>query len=222
MITLFGNLESGNVHKVQLVLRFLETPYVRVDVSQTRGEATTEAFLKLNPIGKFPAVRLESGDIITESCALLFYFSQATPLWPSDLREQTEVIRWLSFEQNVHEPTLARSRYLRRFTKAPQEHREQLAVLRSGAVRALQALEVHLKGRDWLVGQACTIADYALYPYTRVADESGFTLADYPSILQWLERIESQPRFIPMGDEGAERTVGFDDYFGPCATRAES
>ncbi len=81
MITLFGNLESGNVHKVQLILKFCRRPFTRVDVSQTRGETSQPSFLSLNPIGKIPTILTENGDVLSESNAILFYFGCDTPLW---------------------------------------------------------------------------------------------------------------------------------------------
>lgn len=107
MITLFGNLDSGNVHKAQIILCRSGTSYARVDVSQTRGEPRDEHFLALNPMGKVPAVMLEDGLVITESGAILYYFAQATRLWPEALEERTEVLRWMFFEQYSNEPSLA-------------------------------------------------------------------------------------------------------------------
>jgi glutathione S-transferase len=83
VVILFGNLESGNVHKVQMILRRVGLPFRRVDVAQTKGEPRNRAFLQLNPMGKIPAVRLEDGDILSESGAILYYFAQHTTLWPS-------------------------------------------------------------------------------------------------------------------------------------------
>lgn len=86
MLTLFGNLASGNVHKVQLLLRRLSLSYLRVEVSQVRGEPRRPEYLAVNPIGKVPAVQLEDGDILSESGAILYHFAQGTSLWPGDRR----------------------------------------------------------------------------------------------------------------------------------------
>ena len=50
MITLFGNLESGNVHKVQLILHYIRRPFRRVEVYQTLDQPRRAEFLQLNPI----------------------------------------------------------------------------------------------------------------------------------------------------------------------------
>ena len=87
MLTLFGNVDSGNVHKVQMILSRLGVPFRRVDVRQVRGQPRGARFLAINPMGKVPAVRLSDGDILSDSGAILFYFSSGTPLWPDVRRD---------------------------------------------------------------------------------------------------------------------------------------
>jgi len=213
MLTLFGNLDSGNVHKVQTVLCRVGESYRRVDVAQTRGEPRNRNYLAVNPMGKVPAVLRDDGLVITESGAILYYFAQGTALWPEDLDERTEVLRWMFFEQYSHEPTLAVMRYLRHFADDPQRHTDTVVALEPAARHALEVMESRLAGSDWLVAGRCTIADYALYPYTRSADSIGFDIAQFPGIESWLARVESQPGFIPFGSDGAVETLTFSDYF---------
>ena len=100
MLTLFGNIDSGNVHKVQMIFSRLGLPFRRVDVRQDQGEPRDARFLAINPMGKVPAVRLLDGDILSDSGAILFYFLSGTALWPDVRRDQAEVRRWMFFEQS--------------------------------------------------------------------------------------------------------------------------
>jgi len=213
LITLFGNLDSGNVHKVQMILLRTGNSYIRVDVAQTRGEPRDERFLALNPMGKVPAVLLDGGRVITESGAILYYFAQATPLWPEALDDRTEVLRWMFFEQYSHEPSLAVMRYLLHFSGDPERHTSRVAELAHKARHALDVMEQRLRDSDWLAAGRCTIADYALYPYTRTAGSVGFDPSGYPGIDVWLSRVESQPEFIPMGRDGAVQSLTYAEYF---------
>jgi len=65
-------------------------------------------------------------------------------------------------------------------------------------VRALEAQEDGLAGREWLAGDTMTIADIALYAYTHAADEGGFSLDAYPSIRAWLTRVAAEPGHAPI------------------------
>lgn len=213
LITLFGNLDSGNVHKVQMILCRTGKAYRRVDVAQTRNEPRDERFLAINPMGKVPAVRCEDGRVLSESGAILYYFSQGTPLWPEGVDARTECLRWMFFEQYSHEPSLAVMRYLCHFTDDPGRHSGKVAELEPKGRHALNVMEARLGENAWLAGEACTIADYALYPYTRAADSIGFRIEEFPGIERWLARIEAQPRFIFFGHEGATEIRSFAEYF---------
>jgi len=63
---------------------------------------------------------------------------------------------------------------------------------------ALEAMERHLTGRDFFVGDRATVADIALYAYTHVADEGGFEIARYEAVGAWLERVRSLPGYIEI------------------------
>ena len=107
MIVLYGFLPSGNVYKVRLLFAHLGIKHRRVEVAQHAGHTSLPAFRRINPIGKVPVVRLDDGGVLTESGAILYYFAQGTQFWPSDLRAQTETLRWMFFEQYSHEPPIA-------------------------------------------------------------------------------------------------------------------
>ena len=80
-----------------------------------------------------------------------------------------------------------------------------LARIIKGGYDALGVMESHLGGggegnhaREFFVGGKYSVADIALYAYTHVAHEGGFSLAKYPAIREWLARVKSQPRHIPI------------------------
>lgn len=213
MLTLFGNLNSGNVHKVQMILARRGLPFRRVDVRQDRGQPRDPCYLALNAMGKVPAVLLDDGDMISDSGALLFHFARATPLWPDDARAQTEVLRWMFFEQYSHEPSLAVLRYLKRFAPDLDAEANRLADLDRRARFALGVLQTALAKRDWIAGTEATIADYALYPYTAMAGEIGLEIAHWPAVAAWLARIATLTGFIPVYTDAAAEVVPFEDYF---------
>ena len=213
MITLFGNVDSGNCHKVQMVLAMAGVGFRRVDVSQPRGEPSRAEFLALNPMGKVPVLLLPDGDVLSESGAILCHYAAQAGLWPTTPRAGTETLRWMFFEQYSHEPALAVMRYLRRFAAPATVNSGEAERLRPRALRALAAMESRLRGHEWLAHTQATVADIALYPYTRMAAESGVELLATPAITAWLARVESLPHFVPVYDDAAREVVGFEDWF---------
>lgn len=215
MLTLFGNLDSGNVHKVQMILHIREIPFRRIDVRQDRGQPRDARFLALNPVGKVPAVLLDDGDLITESGALLFYFGRTTSLWPDEARAQAEVLRWMFFEQYSHEPALAVLRYLRRFSDDTSQHAAgRASELELRCEHVLGVMEQRLAKHEWIAGAGPTIADLALYPYTRFGSEVGFAAESSSGVGRWLARVEAMPRHLPVYQDGAAQTLSFEELFG--------
>jgi glutathione S-transferase len=191
-----GVSPSGNCYKVRLVLEQLNLPYVWHEVDMMNGATRTDAFRRINPNGKVPALVIDNETTLSESDAILFYLAEGTPLLPDDRLARAQVLQWMFFEQYSHEPYVAVARFIRQFLKKHDDPR--LADKTAGSYRALDVMEQHLQQHTFFVGERYTIADIALYAYTHVADEAGLDLARYPSIRAWLDRVRAQPRHIEM------------------------
>jgi glutathione S-transferase len=199
MIRLYDYLISGNGYKVRLLLTQLGIPFERIELNITKGETRTPEFLRKFPNGRIPAVEFDDGKLLFESNAIISYFAEGTPFMPADHFQRAQVLQWLFFEQYSHEPYIASVRYLVMHPDVADPRRTILdSLMRPRGYDALAVMEAQLKSREWFVGERYSVADIALYAYTHVADEGGFDLAGYPAIRAWLERVKSQPRYIPI------------------------
>jgi len=152
-----------------------------------------------NPALRVPTLQLDDGRHLAESNAILWYLAEATHLVPEDAFERAQVLQWMFFEQYDHEPNLAVARFwLHVLGGAPEG--ASLEAKQEGARRAILAMETHLADRAFLVGERFTIADIALYAYTHVADEGGVSLAPYPAVRAWIDRVAAQPGHIGITD----------------------
>ena len=70
---------------------------------------------------------------------------------------------------------------------------------------ALQVMENHLKTHQYFAAGQLTVADIALYGYTHVAEEGGFSLDPYPAVRAWLDRVAAEPVQGTDGARGAAR-----------------
>jgi glutathione S-transferase len=206
MLTLYGDLDSGNVYKARLILAHRGIAYRRVDTTQGRGEPQSAAFRAINPIGKIPTLVFDDGRVLSESGAILYYFARDTALFPDDCWDQANVLRWMFFEQYSHEPYIAVNRH---FLKHPGSAgaAERIAANHPRGLQALAVMEQHLAANEWLAAGRYTIADIALYAYTHTAPEGGFDLMPYPGIQQWLDRVRTRPEHIPQMQEEAQVPV---------------
>ncbi|HWM13907.1 MAG TPA: glutathione S-transferase family protein [Gaiellaceae bacterium] len=193
---LYDNPASGNCYKVRLVLAGLGLDYERRELDVVDRSNRKDVLGDLNPGLRVPTLVLDDGRPLGESAAILWYLGEGTELVPAEPYERAQVLQWMFFEQYSHEPYVAVARFW--LTKGIEVDSETLAERQRVGYLALDALEGHLAGRSYLVGERFSIADIALYAYTHVAHEGGFELAPYPAIRAWLGRVAAQPGHVTI------------------------
>ena len=193
---------SGNGYKIRLALTQLGLPFEYRVVNLLKGESHTPDFLARNPMGQIPVLELDDGTHLVESNAILFWLTEGTHLMPESKLERARVIQWMTFEQSNIDKVLGRARFLKRWPHVwPATQRDWDGWYELGN-RALGVLEGALEGGRFLVGNAYSTADICLYGYVHCADEGGFDLSKYPSVMAWLARVREQPRHIPITAHG--------------------
>ena len=191
---------SGNGYKIRLMLGFLDTPYTYQAYDIIKGETRTEQFLNtINPNGRIPVLQLDDGRCLPESNAILCYFADGTRWMPEDTFTRAQVMSWLFWEQYQHEPNIATLRFWSHLPTLSDAQKGQIPLKQEQGRAALTLMNMQLSYTDWLVGDGPTIADIALYAYTHVADEGGFTLEDYPGIQAWMNRFAALDGYTDMG-----------------------
>jgi glutathione S-transferase len=193
---LYDNPASGNCYKVRLLLAQLGLDYERRELDVVDRSNRKDVLGDLNPGLRVPTLVLDDGRPLGESGAILWYLADGTELVPEDAYERAQVLQWMFFEQYSHEPYVAVARFW--LTKGIEVDPETLAERQRVGHLALDAMEGHLTGRSYLVGERCSIADIALYAYTHVADEGGFDLAPYTAVNAWLDRVAAQPGHVTI------------------------
>jgi len=194
---LYDSAVSGNCYKVRLLLSHLGLEFGRQEVDVVHRLGRRELLGDLNPALRVPTLVLDDGRALAESGAIISYLAEGTPYLPEDRFLRAQVLQWLFFEQYSHEPYIAVVRFWVAFSPDPPPQQE-IDARRAGGYLALDAMERHLEGRDFLVDERYTIADIALYAYTHVATEGGFELGGYPAIAGWLARVAGQPGHVAI------------------------
>lgn len=199
MYRLYDYLPSGNGYKVRLVLKQLGLAYELIELDIKKGETRTPGFLAKNPNGRIPLLDVPGRGYLAESHAIISYLAEDSYLIPVDRFERAQMTSWMCFEQYNLEPNLGTARFwLRSLGQTPEELGTRLTDKLERGGQALAVLERGLTGRQFLVADRYTLADIALYAYTHVAAEGGFSLAPYPAIRQWISAVESMPGWAPI------------------------
>ncbi len=197
MLTFHDYLPSQNAWKVRQLLHHLQRPHRTRYVGIFAGEGRREAFLRLSPTGTVPAIELDDGRALAESNAILCFLADGTHYLPGDAFGRAKVWQWLSFEQERIESQVGALRHWTLTGKLARRAPALVEAKRNGALRALEILDAQFAQRDFIAGDAYTIADIALFAYASRADEAdGLSLRPHAHLRGWIERVRAQPRFL--------------------------
>lgn len=197
-VTLYRHPLSGHSHRVELFIRLLGLPLILIDVDLVGGEHRQPAFLRLNRFGQVPVID-DGGTVVADANAILTYLAlrYAPEHWvPREPLQAARMQQWLSQAAGALSRGAATARAINVFglQRDPQPAVQEAHWLFERLDAALAD-----SGGPWLAGGAQpTIADIALYTYTAHAPEGGISLAGYPALRGWLQRVEALPNFVAM------------------------
>lgn len=133
-----------------------------------KGEHRTEAYLKINPRGKVPALSVD-GEVITENTAILTYLARRFPeknLLPSDPIAEARCISTMAWLSNTVHPAYRQTMRPERFAEDEAAHASVKDTGRKTFLECCRELDGLLEGKDFLMGSQYTVADpYALVFY---------------------------------------------------------
>lgn len=190
VMTIYGDLRSGNCLKVKWTAEKLKLPYRWIEIDVVAGQARQPEITSINPAAQVPTVVFDDGRTLAQSNAIMVYLAEGTTLVSEDSFQRARMLEWLFWEQNSHEPYIAVARFQIAFLGKRRETLEPRLFERGEA--ALRRLEAALGGSPFLVGERLSLADIAVVAYTRVAPEGGFDLQPYPAVRQWIARVEDE------------------------------
>jgi glutathione S-transferase len=189
--------ETINPQKACAVARYLDSPveFVRIDLA--KGQHKSPDYLAINPNGKVPAL-VDGETLLWESNAIMCHLAQraGSDLWPSDPAKQIDVVKWLSWNSE-HFTRHAGNLYFNYVIKpkfglgAVDEKAVEEA---TGFLKQFGAvLDQHLAGRNFLLGDHLTIADFAVSVTLPHAEKIRLPLDGFNNIARWKELLSELP-----------------------------
>ncbi len=192
--TLYCFAQSGNAYKPALMLELADADWAPRFVDYFGGETSTPAYRAINVMGEAPVLE-HRGLRLAQSGVILDYLAETLGKFgPADASERREILRWLLWDNHKLTSYTATYRFMRTFTK--DANPVVLDVFRKRAESAWGVLDAHLADRRYVVADRLTIADLSLVGYLFFADEIGVDWNAYPGIRNWLERLQSEPRWV--------------------------
>ena len=202
--------ETLNPRKACAVAKYLDLPVEYIPVDLGKGEHLTPAFRAINPNAKVP-VLVHAGKTLWESNAIMCYLADqaGSDLWPRDER-QFDVLRWLSWDAKEFLPqagTFYFEHIIKPWIGLGQPDPDVIERATKGFNRYARVLDDHLRGRTYLVGDALSVADFAVAITLPYADEARIPLDNFPQIRRWhadLNKYEAWRKPFPSVAGAAE------------------
>jgi len=193
MIKLHCFGESGNSYKAALALELSGLDWEPVYVDFFGGQARSPEFRNLNVMGEAPT--LVDGELtLTQSGAIQDYVVEKSgKLGGKDRTERREVLRWILWDNHKLSSPAGMTRFLIHFLPKDKQPEGVIPFMQGRLKAAYATLNTHLEGRDWIAGDAITIADLSCCGYLFYPEEFGFDRAEWPNIDAWLTRIAATP-----------------------------
>lgn len=198
------SLPTPNGVKVSILLEETGLPYEphRVDFETT--EQKSPEFLSLNPNGKIPAILDPEGPngqplALFESGAILLYLADKTgQLMARDAAGRYETIQWLMWQMGGLGPMFGQVGFFNKFAGKDIADKRPRQRYVDESRRLLGVLEQRLESRAWIMGDAYSIADIAVFPWVR--NLIGFYEAGelvgiqgFPNVLRTLAAFVARP-----------------------------
>jgi glutathione S-transferase len=190
-ITIYGSFTSSSSYKPILYMALARIPYSFRTVNLKTGAQKLPDYLAINRYGLVPALR-HRGLTIVQSNVILDYLARVTGCFEGVTEQDRWRAReWLSWEADAIQ-NIARVRHFSRFRTVDPA---VMAHFRPLAEGALTFMDRALAGRDWLVGEACTIADIGCWGRMVFMAEGGMEIANWPNVEAWSRRLKAMSGF---------------------------
>ncbi|MDU8909916.1 glutathione S-transferase [Aestuariicoccus sp. MJ-SS9] len=184
--------ESGNAYKAALPLELSGLDWTARKVDFFNGETRTPEYREnVNPMGEAPV--LVDGDTrLTQSGVIQMYITEKSGKFGGATAEEArEVMRWVFWDNHKLSSQAGMTRFLMNFLPEDKRPAEVIAFSQGRLKAAYGILNAHLEGRDWIVGDGPTNADFSCCGYLFYPEPFGFDRGDWPEIDRWLSNIQS-------------------------------
>jgi glutathione S-transferase len=191
-LVLHGSFTSSSTYKPMLFLALSGLPFSFRTVNLKKGVQKETAHLALNRYGQVPVLQ-HRGLTLVMSNVILDYLARTTGKFEGATeQDRIRAREWLSWENDAI-TNVARVRHFARFR--PDVSQEIVNFFRPQAEAALDLIDKSLEGRQWLVGERCTIADLGCWGRMVFMAEGGMSLDARPNAAAWRDRLMAMPGF---------------------------
>jgi glutathione S-transferase len=191
MLTLYFSPGACSM-AAHIVLQESGEEYQSQRVSFADAEQRSEAFLKINPQGRVPALILDDGEPLAENTAILPYLGKRFGLWPTDPIAEARALSLIGFlATNVH-PSVAHMWRPGRYAADPAVHPQIQERGRETFDGYLRQIDGKLAERNWFLDQY-SVADPYLFVFYPWGLRRGYPMQELKSFSAFKDRMLQRP-----------------------------
>jgi glutathione S-transferase len=174
----------------------------RMDLS--KGEQKTPEYMKVHPLGRVPALRLDDGSPLTENTAILPYLGKRFGLWPSDPVKEAKALSLIGFFASSVHPANAHVGRPERYTDDKSAFPGIQEKGKQSFFEYLKQIDAMYAGREWLSDKYSVLDPYAFVFYTWAA-KRGQPVAELKNYTAMKDRLLKRPAVQRVvADEGVK------------------
>ena len=197
---LYTYVRSAAAYRVRIALTLKGLPYEMAPIHLTKegGKQRTPEFAAINPHKRVPALQLSSGEVLTQSLAIIEYLDDIHPepaLLPADALERAHVREIAQMVACDIHPlnNLLPLQYLKRVLKHEQPDID--AWYHHWVTEGFTAIEAMIKPAPYACGSHVTLADLCLVPQVYNARRLKVPLDKFPKIVAVDAACQKLPAF---------------------------
>ena len=196
MLQVYGSPLSSPVNKVRYVANYLNIPYESHNLNLGAGEHRTPEFLKINPLGKMPAIN-DNGFGLGESNAIIRYLAEKQPsdIYPQDLQQRALIDQWIEFSSHHVGLALGKIMYNTYFYKMAKVEKDTRSFEDGHKFigQYLPIIEKQLSKHKYIVSDKFTLADIAMLAALDSCELCSLDLSAFPHIINWRTKLMQEP-----------------------------
>ncbi len=183
---------TPNGWKISIMLEECGLPYTVHNINIAKGDQFGEAFLKISPNNKIPAITDPNGPdgkpiSVFESGAILQYLGRKTgKFYPKDERKRQAVDEWLFWQMGGFGPMLGQNHHFNVY--APEKIPYAIDRYVNETNRLYGVLNKQLANHEFIVGDY-SIADMACIGWAKLWERQGQKIEEFPHVKRWLEMM---------------------------------
>lgn len=195
---LYTYYRSTSSYRVRIALALKQLDYQSLPVNLLKGAQREAAFLELNPQGRIPALRIDSGELLVQSPAIIEYLEEVYPqpaLLPQApvARAQARAVAAL-IGCDIH--PLHNVSVLNQLRAAGQDDAQVHAWIGHWITQGLAAVEQMIGEAGFCFGDAPGLADVYLIPQVYAAERFNVDLSGWPRIRRVVALAEEHDAFV--------------------------